>query len=75
MQLGANIPMWDIGGDPDVVRDFAQAAESLGFDYIGAADHVIGVNADSRTDWSDRNTSADLFHDPFVLFGYLSACT
>ncbi|MBT7761022.1 MAG: LLM class F420-dependent oxidoreductase, partial [Rhodospirillaceae bacterium] len=51
MQLGANIPMWDIGGDPNVVRDFAQAAEDMGYDYIGAADHVIGVNADSRPDW------------------------
>ena len=25
--------------------------------------------------WGARNTSADLFHDPFVLFGFLSACT
>ena len=75
MQLGANIPLWDIGGEPDVVRDFAQAAEGMGYDYIGAADHVIGVNADNRPDWGDRNTSADLFHDPFVLFGFLSACT
>ena len=75
MQLGANLPLWDIGGDPHVVRDFSQAAEDMGFDFLGAADHVIGVNADSRPDWGERNTSADLFHDPFVLFGYLSACT
>jgi probable F420-dependent oxidoreductase len=38
-------------------------------------DHVLGVNAASRPDWGDRNTSADLFHDPFVLFGFLAACT
>ena len=75
MQLGANLPLWDIGGDPSVVRDFSQAAEDMGFDYLGAADHVIGVNEASRPDWGARNTSADLFHDPFVLFGYLSACT
>lgn len=75
MQLGVNIPMWDIGGDPAIVKDFAQAAEAVGYDYIGAADHVIGVNVASRPDWGDRNTSSDLFHDAFVLFGFLSACT
>ena len=78
MQLGANMPLWDISGEPDIVRDFAQAAEGLGYDFLGAADHVIGVNVDSRGGadaWGDRNTSADLFHDPFVLFGFLSACT
>ena len=47
----------------------------MGYDYIGAADHVIGVNVASRPDWGDRNTSSDLFHDAFVLFGFLSACT
>ena len=75
MQLGANLPLQDIGGDPEVVRDYAQAAEEMGFDFLGAADHVIGVNAATRPDWGERNTSADLFHDPFVLYGFLSACT
>jgi probable F420-dependent oxidoreductase len=36
---------------------------------------VLGVNVASRPDWGDRNTSADLFHDPFVLFGFLAGCT
>jgi probable F420-dependent oxidoreductase len=35
----------------------------------------LGVNAASRPGWGARNTSADLFHDPFVLFGFLSGCT
>ena len=35
-----------------------------------------GVNAASRPDWDlSRNTSKDLFHDPFVLFGFLAGCT
>ena len=78
MKIGANLPLWDVGGEPSVVRDFAQRAEDLGYHFLGAADHVIGVNVDSRGGkeaWGDRNTSADLFHDPFVLFGFLSACT
>lgn len=75
IQLNATMSLSDIGGDPGTVRAFAQAAEGLGYDGIGVADHVLGVNAQSRPEWGNRNTSADLFHDPFVLFGFLSACT
>ena len=57
------------------LRDFAQAAEGLGYDHFGAPDHVLGVNVASRPDWGQRNTSQDVFHDPFVMFGFLSACT
>jgi probable F420-dependent oxidoreductase len=74
MQLGALLPLGDIGGDPAVVREFAQTAEAIGYDFVEAPDHVLGVNAASRPGW-DRNTSEDLFHDPFVLFGYLAGCT
>lgn len=75
MKLGAALPLVDIGGDPIVVRDFAQAAEDLGFDHLTATDHVLGANIANRPDWGDRNTSADLFHDPFVLFGFLAGQT
>src|SRR5271168_130243 len=75
MKLGVSLPLSDIGGDPATVRVFAQAAEAAGYDHLAAPDHVLGVNVASRPDWGARNTSADLFHDPFVLFGYLAACT
>ena len=75
MKLGVTLPLSDIGGDPATVRVFAQAAEAAGYDYLGAPDHVLGVNVASRPHWGARNTSADLFHDPFVLFGFLSGCT
>jgi probable F420-dependent oxidoreductase len=74
MQLGALLPLGDIGGEPPIVREYAQTAEAIGYDFIEAPDHVLGVNAASRPGW-DRNTSADLFHDPFVLFGFLAGCT
>ncbi len=75
MKLGVTLPLIDIGGDPATVRDFAQAAEDLGYDHLGAPDHVIGANVASRPDWGNRNTSKDLFHDPFVLFGFLAGTT
>ena len=75
MKLGITLPLTDIQGDPATVRDFAQAAEGLGYHHLGAPDHVLGVNVASRPDWGTRNTSKDFFHDPFVMFGFLSACT
>jgi probable F420-dependent oxidoreductase len=72
MKLGTLIPQNDIGGTPSAIRTFAQAAEEFGYDYLSAADHVLGVNVASRPDWGNRNTSADWFHDPFVMFGFLA---
>jgi probable F420-dependent oxidoreductase len=74
MQLGALLPLGDIGGEPAALHEYAQTAETIGYDFIEAPDHVLGVNAASRPGW-DRNTSSDLFHDPFVLFGYLAGVT
>ncbi|MCP5151854.1 MAG: LLM class F420-dependent oxidoreductase [Ectothiorhodospiraceae bacterium] len=74
MQLGAVAPIGDIGGDPDVVRDYALGLEAIGYDFVEVTDHVLGVNTASRPDWpADRNTSRDYFHDPFVILTYITA--
>ena len=75
MKLGVTLPLIDVGGEPDTARQFAQAAEKLGYDHLALPDHVLGVNAANRPEYKNRNTSKDLFHDPFVLFGYLAGCT
>lgn len=76
MQLGALIPLTDIGADPATVREYAQTTERLGYDFIEVGDHVLGVNVASRPNWEEgRATSASVFHDPFVLFGFLAGCT
>src|SRR5271156_3014392 len=77
MKLGVAIPAIDeaVGGNPMAIREFAQAAEEIGYQDLSAPDHVLGVNVASRPDWGDRNPSADLFRDPFVLFGFLAGCT
>ena len=46
VQLGALVPQTEIGGDPSALREFAQGAEQLGFDYITAYEHVVGANID-----------------------------
>jgi probable F420-dependent oxidoreductase len=76
MQLGALIPIGIIGGDPALVRDYGQAMEATGYDFLEAPDHVLGANVASRPDWDiSRTTSRELFQDPFVLFGFLAGCT
>ena len=74
MLLGALVPFHDTGGDPDTVREYAQALEAAGYDFLEVPDHALGANVASRPGWDpDRNSSQDLFHDPFVLLSYVSA--
>jgi hypothetical protein len=44
MQIGASLPVGDIGTGRAVLRDYGQAIEGLGFDYIITGDHVMGAN-------------------------------
>ncbi len=75
MKFGVIFPQTEIGPDPSAVRDFAQAAEGLGYDHIIPYDHVVGADPASRPGWNPPYTYKDMFHEPFVLFGYLAAVT
>jgi probable F420-dependent oxidoreductase len=75
VKFGVIFPQTEIGADPSGVRDFAQAVESLGYDHIIPYDHVVGANPASRPGWNAPYTHKDMFHEPFVLFGYLAAAT
>src|SRR3954470_9188005 len=76
MKLGVALPLVDIGGGQEGISEFAQAAEEIGYQGIAAPDHVLGVNVASRPEWTQgRGRSSDLYHDPFVLFGFLAGCT
>jgi probable F420-dependent oxidoreductase len=75
MRFGVVFPQTEIGTDPMVIRDYAQAAEELGYQHILAYDHVIGANLASRPGWRPPYTHRDSFHEPMVLFGYLAGLT
>lgn len=75
MRIGAVLPQTEIGDDPSVIRDYAQAVEALGYTHLLAYDHVLGASTASRPDWRGPYTSETMFHEPFVLFGYLAALT
>src|ERR1700712_5558252 len=75
MQLGATIPVADIGTGPAEIRDYVQTVEGLGFDYLQAPDHVLGANPATIAGKGRIGTNENPYHDPFVLFGFLAACT
>jgi probable F420-dependent oxidoreductase len=75
MQIGATIPVSDIGTGPSEIRDYAQTVEGLGFDYLQAPDHVLGANAATSAGKGRVGTNETAYHDPFVLFGFLAGCT
>ena len=75
MQLGASLPVGDIGTGPSPLRDYAQAVEGLGFNYMLAPDHVLGANPDVDYGGKRVGTSATAYHDPFVLFAFLAGVT
>jgi len=73
MQLSAWFPTRDIGDDPSKIRDWAQAAEDLGYDYIEVPDHVFGATA--RDGWEPRYDEEDPFHETFTTLAFLAAAT
>jgi probable F420-dependent oxidoreductase len=76
LQLGATFPQTESGTDPAAIRDYAQAVEQMGFDYILAYDHIVGANP-NRPGWEGGRpySHESLFHEPFVLFGFLAGVT
>jgi probable F420-dependent oxidoreductase len=75
MKIGVVFPQTEIGQDPAVIRDYAQAVESMGYTHILAFDSVIGANPDRPGGWDSPYTYRHAFHEPFVLFGFCAAVT
>ena len=73
MLLNAWFPSVQIGNDPAAIRDWAQAAEDLGYEYIEVPDHVFGATA--RNGWTPRYDAFAPFHETFTTMAYLAATT
>jgi probable F420-dependent oxidoreductase len=80
VKFGVTFPQTEIGTDTVAIRDFAQAAEGAGFDYLAAYDHVLGAHPD-RFAGRDVGFAAppylynNQFHEPFTLFAFLAGLT
>jgi probable F420-dependent oxidoreductase len=75
MKIGATFPQTEIGADVVAIRDYVQALEDMSFDYVLAYDHVLGANPDRPGGWKGPYTFQTMFHEPFVLFGWMAAFT
>jgi probable F420-dependent oxidoreductase len=74
-QLGAVIPQTEIGASPDDIGTFVDGAEACGMRFLTVYDHVVGASRRAYPGWSGTYDSDDLFHEPFVLLGYLAGRT
>ena len=76
MEVGVIFPQTEIEPDPLAIRDFAQAAEEMGYAYIFIADHVLGADA-AHHDFPALRTynHKSVVHETLTLIGYLSSIT
>jgi probable F420-dependent oxidoreductase len=81
VKLGTNLPEHLIGTDPGALTEFLRAIEELGYAYVTVGDHVVGADLSVRPEWKPYFGKETLYdqrmpwHEPLVLFGYLSALT
>ena len=73
--IGATFPQTEIGADVSGVRAYAEAAQDLGFKHLLIYDHVLGADPDAPeyTPWKGPYTAHTMFHEVFVLFGFVAA--
>ena len=74
-ETGIVFPQSEIGTDPIVIRDYAQAVEDSGFDKLLAYDHVVGADVTNRPGWDKPYTHETTFHEPLTLFAFLAGLT
>ena len=68
MRIGVVFPTTEIGDDPIAIKDYAQAAEALGYHHLLTFDHVLGANMASRPGWKG-------FYDHTQGFTSRSCCS
>jgi probable F420-dependent oxidoreductase len=75
VQVGVYFPQTELGPDPATVRRFALAVQEAGFSFLMPYDHVLGADTSTRPRWSGSYDHRSLFHEPFVLLGFVAAFT
>ncbi len=73
IRVGVTFPQTEIGADVGGVRAYVQAAEGMDFAHLLIYDHVLGADPAAYPGWSGPYTANTMFHEVFVLFGYVAA--
>src|SRR6266704_3404078 len=75
MQYGVVFPQIEFGNDIQAIKDYAQTAEALGYDYLLVYDHALGAHPNREPKLTGPYTYQDPFHEPMVFFGFLAGVT
>ena len=75
IQIGAFFPTNDLPADHVAIRDWAQAAEAIGFDFVVVSDRVLGADWSAIPDLDGPYDVDDSFHEIFVTMAYIAAVT
>lgn len=73
MNLGVVLPTVELGSGPDMIREYAQTAQGLGYTHLVIQDHVLGVDPAVHVGWTRPYTNKTLTPDPFVQAAFLSS--
>ena len=75
IQIGAFFPTNDLPADHVAIRDWAQAAEAISFDFVVVSDRVLGADWSAIPDLDGPYDVDDSFHEIFVTMAYIAAVT
>jgi probable F420-dependent oxidoreductase len=73
LRPGITFPQGAISADPDDLRTYVTGIAALGYDHLVVPDHILGADPLVHPGWNGVYDIEDGFHEPFVLFGFLSA--
>lgn len=72
MKLGAVLSQNELGPDVSALRDYAQAVQGLGYDFLVTSDHVVGADAKDHPAL-DRVFPIDTFlREPLMLGAFFA---
>jgi probable F420-dependent oxidoreductase len=72
MEIGAVLAQNELGGDPGGLRAYAQAVQDLGYDFLVAADHVVGADPAAYPDLERVYPIDNILHEPLTLLAFLA---
>ena len=74
MEIGVIFPQTEIEADVAAIRDFAQAAQDMGYSYLFIADHVLGADASAYDHpLFGMYNHESVVHESLTTMGYLAA--
>jgi len=76
MQVGAIFPQTECGTDVAAIGEFVRGVETMGYDHLFVADHVLGADPKFHSHPSLANYSHEaVVHEALTLMAYLAAVT